>query len=102
MDTIRRRNKVRVEPSIKSPILVDVKKEEKLRILEDESKDSGFDKVISESGVIGYVKASDLKEAYDYVPKTDFVEEEYPHTLLEGKLIFYGIRLQIRLQIQHC
>lgn len=78
--------KLRFESSIKSPILVDVKKEEKLRLLEDESKDSGFDKVISESGIIGYVKSSDLKEAYDYVPKTDFVEEEYPHTLLEGKV----------------
>lgn len=27
-----------------------------------------------------------MKEAYDYVPKTDFVEEKYPHTLLEGKV----------------
>ena len=86
MDTIRRRNKVKVWAKYKEPYTCWRKKEEKLRLLEDESKDSGFDKVISESGVIGYVKASDLKEAYDYVPKTDFVEEEYPHTLLDGKV----------------
>ena len=78
--------KLRFEPNIKSPILVDVKKEEKFRLLEDDSEESGFDKVVSESGIIGYVKASSFGDAYDYIPKTDFVEEKYPHTLLTGKV----------------
>lgn len=79
-------SELRFEPSIKSLILVDVKKEEKFRLLEEDSADSGFDKVVSESGVIGYIKAASLGEAYDYTPKTDFVQEKYPHTLLEGKV----------------
>lgn len=77
---------LRFEPGIKSLILTDIKKEEKLRLLEVDSKESGFDKVISESGVIGYVKASALGKAYAYTPETDFVEEKYPHTLLSGKV----------------
>lgn len=78
--------KLRFEPSIKSPILIDIKKEEKFRLLEDDSEESGFDKVVSDSGVIGYVKVSSLGKAYDYTPKTDFVEEKYPHTLLGEKV----------------
>ena len=77
---------LRFEPSIKSLILVDVKKEEKFRLLDDDSDKSGFDKVLSENGVIGYIKASSLGVAYDYTPKTDFVQENYPHTLLAGKV----------------
>ena len=78
--------KLRFEPSIKSRILIDVKKKDKLRILEENTDKSGFDKVLSESGVIGYIKMSSLGDTYEYVPKTDFVEETYPHTLLSGKV----------------
>lgn len=78
--------KLRFEPSIKSRILIDVKKKDKLRILEENTDKSGFDKVLSESGVIGYIKMSSLGDTYEYVPKTDFVEETYPHILLSGKV----------------
>ena len=42
--------------------------------------------MLSESGVIGYIKMSSLGDTYEYVPKTDFVEETYPHILLSGKV----------------
>lgn len=79
-------SKIRFEPSIKSKILIDVKEKEKVRIIEENTDESGFDKVLSKSGVIGYIKNTSLGENYTYIPKTDFVEEKYPHTLLDGKV----------------
>lgn len=77
---------LRYKPDIKSNILIDLKEDAKLRLLEKENEDTGFCKVMDASGVIGYVKAKDLDKAYQEVKKTDFKEEEYTHILKDEKI----------------
>lgn len=77
---------LRYKPGIKSDILVDLKEDAKVRILEKENKENGFCKVMDQSGVIGYVKAKDLDEVYQEKKKTDFKEEEYSHILKKEKI----------------
>lgn len=77
---------LRYKPDIKSDILVDLKENAKLRILEKENEETGFCKVMDTSGVIGYVRAKDLTEIYQEEQKTDFKEEEYTHILKDEKI----------------
>lgn len=78
--------KLRVKPHIKSDILVDLKKEEAVRILEKEDKETGFCKVMTGSGVAGYVRAKELGDLYDETATTSFQEEKYSHILKEKKV----------------
>jgi len=78
--------KLRIKGSIKSQILVDLKEDVALRVLERENKDTGFCRVMEPTGVIGYVKAKDLGKIYKEGRKTDFQEEKYSHILKEGKI----------------
>lgn len=77
---------LRYQPDIKSDILLDLKENAKLRLLEEENKDTGFCKVMDQSGVTGYVKAKDLNKSYKEVKKADFQEEEYTHILKDEKI----------------
>ena len=77
---------LRYKPDIKSDILVDLKENTEVRILEEENKDTGFCKVIDNSGVIGYIKAKNLTDAYQKEQKTEFREEEYTHILKDEKI----------------
>ncbi len=77
---------LRFQPDIKSDILVDLKKDVKVRLLEKENEETGFCKVMEASGVIGYVKAKDLDDTYQEVRKTDFKAEEYTHILKDEKI----------------
>lgn len=77
---------IRNKQSIKSPILQDVKSGQKLRVLAGENKDTGFMKVMSESGVIGYVQAKKMKETYKKQSETTFREESYSHILMDKQV----------------
>ena len=77
---------LRYQPDIKSDILVDLKENAKLRVIEKENKDTGFYKVMDKSGVTGYVRSKDLNQAYQEVKKTDFKEEKYSHILKDEKI----------------
>ena len=77
---------LRYQPDIKSDILVDLKDDAKVRLLEKENKETGFCKVMEPSGVIGYVKAKDLDDVYKEVKETDFKAEEYTHILKDEKI----------------
>ena len=77
---------IRNKQSIKSPILQDVKSGQKLRVLAGENKDTGFMKVMSESGVIGYVQAKKMKDTYKKQSETRFHEESYSHILMDKQV----------------
>ena len=88
---------LRYKPDIKSDILVDLKENVKLRVIEKENKDTGFYKVMDSSGVTGYVRAKDLNKTYQEVKETDFKEEKYSHILKEEKinLIWHQVTNQV-------
>lgn len=78
--------KLRVKANIKSKILVDLKEGDNLRLLGKKDKETGFCKVMSQTGVIGYVKASSLAKTYENVAETDFKPAEYSHILRDDKV----------------
>ena len=55
-------------------------------MLAGENKDTGFMKVMSESGVIGYVQAKKMKETYKKQSETTFREESYSHILMDKQV----------------
>lgn len=77
---------LRYKSDIKSDILVNLKEDQTLRLLEKEDEATGFCKVMEETGVIGYVRAKDLGEEYKEKKTTDFKEEEYTHILKDEKI----------------
>ena len=50
-------------------------------------KDNSFIQVMSENGVIGYVKKDHLGNEYTDQSKTDFQEERYSHILMDEKVV---------------
>ncbi|MCD7825836.1 MAG: glycosyl hydrolase family 18 protein [Clostridiaceae bacterium] len=77
---------LRVNPDIKAKILVDLQEGTKLRLLDAEDEETGFCKVMEETGVVGYVKAKYLQTVYQETDTTDFAEEDYTHILKEEKI----------------
>lgn len=77
---------IRYKKSIKSQILQDMKADDKVRVLEKEDADTGFVKVMSESGVTGFIQAKHLGAAYAEKAETNFKEEKYTHILLDKQV----------------
>ena len=71
---IKRDTQVRYQGGVKSPILTDVKKSDKVSVLEDEDD---WMKVGTEDGVIGYVRTGDLKEITTETTSREFEEPVY-------------------------
>lgn len=89
----KKKAKIRYRASIKSDILVKLKEDARVRVLEqgDSTKSgdgtaSSFDKVMSEDGVVGYIRKKDIGKRYQSEYITDFKEEQYSHTLKDGKV----------------
>ena len=80
---VKKDTQIRLKGGIKSPILTEVKEEENLFLLE--SGDS-WDKVSTESGIIGYIQNKRLGEEEKKRYKHSFEEEEFTHNLKEGKI----------------
>lgn len=72
--SLKRDTEVRYQGGVKSPVLTEVKKSDKVTILEDEDD---WKKVATEDGFIGYVKTSALRKAVTETTSRDFVEPEY-------------------------
>ncbi|MCR5202937.1 MAG: hypothetical protein K6D02_07630 [Lachnospiraceae bacterium] len=77
---------LRYRAGIKSKILKNVKKGEKLKVIDSHVDDNGYIKAMEESGLIGYVKAKRLGESYTKKLTIDFEEETYTHNLLDKKI----------------
>lgn len=86
----KKKAKLRFESNIKSDVLVSLQEGEELRILKqglpEGEKKGEFDQVMSESGVIGYVRHKELGKVYQSEFTTEFQEEEYPHILKDNKV----------------
>lgn len=65
---------MRYQGGVKSPILTEVKKSDKVTVLEDED---GWKKIATEDGFVGYVKTRTLKKIQKETTKRDFDEPKY-------------------------
>lgn len=81
---VKSATQMRYKPSIKSDILVQLKEGDTLISIDPKENEkrkevnNGFYKMITEDGVIGYVKADCLNEAYKEKLTNDSKEVEYP------------------------
>lgn len=71
---LRRDTQVRYQGGVKSPILTEVKKSDKVTVLEDEDD---WMKVGTEDGFIGYVKTNTLKDIATETTSREFEEPVY-------------------------
>lgn len=74
VSTLKRDTQVRYQGGVKSPILTEVKKSDKVRILEDEGD---WKKVRTSDGFIGYVKTSALRNEEKETTSREFNEPDY-------------------------
>ena len=65
---------IRYQGGVKSPVLTDVKKNDKVTVLEDEDD---WQKVATADGFIGYLKSSKLKDQKKEKTSRDFAEPKY-------------------------
>lgn len=85
--TVKKPTQVRVEPNIKSDILVEVKQDDKLAYIDtNEVVGGGFSKVMTADGVIGYVKNKYMNESDYETIKSDYKAPEYSHITKEGTI----------------
>lgn len=69
---------LRKEPSIKSPILLQMAVDNNLMFVNtEEAPKKGFIKVMTEDGIIGYVKEKHIKKSYYKTLKSTYNEPEY-------------------------
>ncbi len=85
--TVKKATQLRYEPSIKGDILVELKPDQILTYVDtDEVTKGGFSKVMTEDGIIGYVKNKHVAESdYDTV-KSDYKAPEYTHIKKDGTI----------------
>lgn len=70
----------------KSDILVDLKLDDKLLIMEEDTDDTGYCQAMTKDGVIGYVRKDRIDDIVEEMKTTDFQKERYPHTFLDEKV----------------
>ncbi len=76
---VKKKTKLRLEASHKSPIVYDLAEGDTLVLLkEGEEASEKYLKVITNDGVIGYAEKKKLKDITNQVLKTDYEEEKYP------------------------
>lgn len=81
--TLKRDTQVRFQGGVKSPILTEVKKSDKVTVLEDED---GWKKVATADGFIGYVKTNTLRKVKEETISREFEEPEYSNMSVNGKI----------------
>ncbi|SHO49394.1 glycosyl hydrolase family 18 protein [Anaerocolumna xylanovorans] len=83
----KKKTQLRYKASIKSDILKDLKEGEEITLVDTSEATSGkFYKVITEDGVIGYVKAKKVAKPYYTTLKSSFKAPSYSHITQEGKI----------------
>lgn len=97
---VKKKTQVRYRAGIKSPVLKQVKKNDKLTILvEKEQISKKFTKVLTGDGVIGYVRNNKLSDTYYKTLKNpnDFKEPEYTSISSDGpvKLVWHQVTRQL-------
>ena len=85
---------LRKEPSIKSPVLTQLPVEASLIYVDkEEAPKKGFSKVMTEEGVVGYVRNKHLKQSFYKTLTSSYVEPEYTAQTRPGKinLVFHQV-----------
>ena len=80
---IKKDTEVRYQGGVKSPILTEVSKSDKVTVLEDED---GWKKVATADGFIGYVPTNTLKKVVTETTSREFTEPEYTNISVNGKI----------------
>ena len=87
---VSKSTQIRVKGGIKSPILKEVKKDDKITILDSGDK---WDKVATEDGVIGYIKRKALSESKKTkLTNPDYEEETFTHIKKDKDICLAWIR----------
>lgn len=82
---VTKETQLRYEPSIKGDILVELKTEELLLYVDtNEVTKEGFSKVMTQDGIIGFVKNKSVAESYYDTVESDFKAPEYTHIRQES------------------
>lgn len=85
--TVKKSTQLRIEPSIKSKILKQLETDTKLLYVDtSEVVKKGFSKVMTEDGIIGYVKNKNIKESYYETIESDYIAPEYTHISKKGAI----------------
>lgn len=71
---IKKKTEVRYQGGVKSPILTEVEKSDKVVVLEDEGS---WKKVATTDGFVGYVKTNTLRKSVKETTSRKFIEPEY-------------------------
>lgn len=75
---VKKDTQLRFEPNIKSDILVQLEEGQKVEIYQtEESVVEGFSKVITEDGIIGYVKTKYIKDSYYEISESNYKKLDY-------------------------
>lgn len=85
---------LRYEPDIKSPVLLQLPAgEELMYVLKDEAPKKGFVKVMTQDGIIGYVREKHVKESYYKTIESTYEAPEYTSLKRSGKInmVFHQI-----------
>lgn len=80
---IKKSTSMRYQGGIKSPILADLKKSDKVTVLEDLGD---WSKVMTDDGYIGYIQNKTITNKRDEETKRDFVEPEYTSVKRDHKI----------------
>lgn len=81
--SLKRDTEVRYQGGVKSPVLTEVKKSDKVTVLEDEDD---WKKVCTEDGFVGYVKTSALRKISTETTSREFSEPEYSNISVNHKI----------------
>jgi spore germination protein YaaH len=77
---VKKQTQLRFEPSIKSDILVQLEPDQVLTYVDtSDVVKGGFSKVMTEDGIIGYVKNKYVNESYYEAVKSDYKAPDYTH-----------------------
>ena len=85
--TVKKPTVLRVDASIKSDIILDLSVGQVLTYVDtSEVVDGGFSKVMTEDGIIGYVKNKYVSESYYEKLESDYIAPEYVSIKKEGDI----------------
>lgn len=95
---VTKNTQLRTQPSIKSPILSQLSIGTELKYVDtEEAPKKGFTKVMTNEGIIGYVKENKVKKSYYKTMKSDYREPQYTAQTRPGKInmVFHQVFNQV-------
>lgn len=85
--TVKKETQLRIEPTIKSDILLDLFIGDTLMYVDtNEVADNDFSKVMTKDGIIGYVRNKHVQESFYETIESDYVEPEYTNMRKDGPI----------------